>query len=227
MVLAVVPAAGAGRRFGSDIPKQYSVIAGKTVMQWTLDLLGSLPAISVIMVPVAAEDDTARRLSYRFPDKIRFTTGGRERADSVLAGLNALGAEPDDWVLVHDVARPCVPVADIQRLLAEAGQDAVGGILAQPVRDTLKRATPTGARIAETVSRHAMWQAQTPQLFRYGLLRPALQQALADGAAITDEASALERLGYEPLLVPGSARNLKITWPDDLLLADYLLSHSA
>lgn len=227
MVLAVVPAAGAGRRFGSEIPKQYSMIAGKTVMQWTLDLLGSLPAITVIMVPVAAEDDTARRLSYLYPDKIRFTTGGRERADSVLAGLNALKAEPDDWVLVHDVARPCVPAKDIQRLLAEAGQDAVGGILAQPVRDTLKRAVAGAARIAETVPREAMWQAQTPQLFRFGLLRDALAQALAAGVAVTDEASALEWRGYSPLLVPGSPCNVKITWPEDLILADYLLSQTA
>ena len=226
MVFAVVPAAGSGRRFGGDLPKQYLQIGSRTVMQWTLDLLTGFSAIREVVVAVAADDTRARSLSYRHPAKLRFVTGGAERMDSVLAGLEALPAEADDWVLVHDVARPCVPESDILRLMTEVQSETVGGILAQPVRDTLKQSAPDGRHIAVTVPREGMWQAQTPQMFRHGLLRHALQRAAAEGIAVTDEASALEYLGYCPLLVPGSPRNLKITWPEDLILASHLLSHA-
>lgn len=226
-IRAVVPAAGRGRRFGGDIPKQYLEIAGKTVMQRTLDLLGGIPAILEIMVAIHPEDTQAVNLEYRYPEKLRFTPGGSERADSVLAGLCAMSAADDDWILVHDVARPCVSVTDIQKLLLQVGNDPVGGILAQPVRDTLKQAMATDpSHIAGTVLRDGMWQAQTPQMFRYGLLKTALERAVLMEIPVTDEASAIEAMGFSPQLVSGSSHNLKITWPDDLLLAGLILSLS-
>ena len=195
-------------------------------MQWTLDLLGSIDVIDEIVVALHPDDTLASTLTYRHPDKLRFTVGGAERSDSVLCGLKAMTAETDDWVLVHDVARPCVPIEDILQLLKTAGDDPVGGLLAQPVRDTLKRSNADGLRVGETVSREGMWQAQTPQLFRYGLLKSALESAAACNTVVTDEASAIEALGFSPRLVPGSPRNLKITWPDDLWLAGQILSSS-
>ncbi|MDO8329030.1 MAG: 2-C-methyl-D-erythritol 4-phosphate cytidylyltransferase [Fluviicoccus sp.] len=225
-IRAVVPAAGTGRRFGGEVPKQYLDIHGRTVMQWTLDLLGSIAAIDEIVVALHPDDTLASTLTYLHPDKLRFTAGGAERSDSVLCGLKAMTAKSDDWVLVHDVARPCVPVEDILQLLKMAGDDPVGGLLAQPVRDTLKRSSADGLRVGETVSREGMWQAQTPQLFRYGLLKAALESAAARNTVVTDEASAIEALGFSPMLVPGSPRNLKITWPDDLWLAGQILSSS-
>ena len=195
-------------------------------MQWTLDLLGGIAAIDEIVVALHPDDTLAATLTYLYPGKLKFTSGGAERADSVLCGLKAMAAEADDWVLVHDVARPCVPVEDILQLLKTAGDDPVGGLLAQPVRDTLKRSSTDGLRVGETVSREGMWQAQTPQLFRYGLLKSALESAITRNTVVTDEASAIEALGFSPLLVPGSPRNLKITWPDDLWLAGQILSSS-
>lgn len=224
---AVVPAAGTGKRFGGETPKQYLSLHGKTIMQWTLDLLTGLDDIRTVMVAIHPEDTRAASLDYRHPARLRFTPGGQERADSVLAGLKALPAEAGDWVLVHDVARPCVPVADIRRLLDTVAADPVGGILAMPVRDTLKLSASHGRHIVRTVDRNGIWQAQTPQLFRYGVLRQALEAALSAGMPVTDEASAVEQAGLSPLLVPGSIRNLKITWPDDLDLAALLLSDSA
>lgn len=224
----VVPAAGSGRRVGSDIPKQYLTLLNATVMQHTLDRLCGLTELAQIVVAVSADDRRAETLDYRHPEKLRFVTGGAERADSVLAGLKALAgqAADSDWVLVHDVARPCVRLADIRRLMQVASGHAVGGILAHAVRDTMKRAD-AGQNIAATVPREALWHALTPQMFRYGQLRDALKQGLAAGAAITDEASALERLGLRPALVEGARDNLKITYPEDLTLAGLYLAAQA
>jgi 2-C-methyl-D-erythritol 4-phosphate cytidylyltransferase len=218
----VVPAAGKGLRVGGNQPKQYLPLRGQTVIQCTLDRLSRLPTEAII-VPVAAQDDRAASLAYREPSLIRFVAGGAERADSVLAGLEAIAtlAAEDDWVLVHDVARPCVRLADIETLLAAVADSPVGGLLGNRVRDTMKRSQ--GDQVAETVARDNLWHALTPQVFRYGLLRRALLSAQAQGIAVTDEAQAVELFGEHPLLVEGARDNLKITWPEDLQMAEAFL----
>ncbi len=223
---AVIPAAGAGRRFGADLPKQYLPLAGQAIQQHTLDRLSGMPELDHIVVAIAADDDRARALPYARPERLQFVTGGGERMDSVLAGLEALvaaGVDAADWVLVHDVARPLLRPSDVRRLLAELGDDAVGGLLANPVRDTMKRSDDDGHIIA-TVSRELLWHALTPQMFRLGTLLQALRSARADGVLVTDEAAAIERLGLQPRLVSGERDNLKITFRDDLPLAEALLA---
>jgi 2-C-methyl-D-erythritol 4-phosphate cytidylyltransferase len=218
----VVPAAGRGLRVGGDLPKQYLPLNDRTVIQCTLDRLSQLPTEAII-VPVAADDARAGVLEYRDAALIRFVTGGAERADSVLAGLEAIAhqAAEDDWVLVHDVARPCVRLDDIEQLLAAIAAHPVGGLLANRVRDTMKRGN--GDEVAETVSRDHLWHALTPQVFRFGLLREALQAARTAGIIVTDESQALELRGEKPLLVEGARDNLKITYPEDLQLAEAFL----
>lgn len=222
---AVIPAAGAGRRFGAALPKQYLSLAGKAIQQHTLDRLTGMPELSRVVVAIAADDERARTLPYARPERLQFVTGGGERMDSVMAGLEALqaaGAGPDDWVLVHDVARPLLRPEDVRRLLAELADDPVGGLLANPVRDTMKRSDSSG-RIDSTVCREQLWHALTPQMFRLGLLLRALRSARDEGVVVTDEAAAIERLGLQPRLVSGARDNLKITFPDDLPLAEALL----
>lgn len=218
----VVPAAGKGLRVGGDTPKQYLPLADKTVMQCTLDRLANLPC-QAIVVPLSADDTRAATLTWQNSALLRFITGGQERADSVRAGLEALRTEAadDDWVLVHDVARPCVRIADIQKLLVTLANTNVGGLLAMPVRDTMKR--EQAGVVQETVSREHLWHALTPQVFRFGLLYRALIDAQQAGITLTDEAQAVERMGFSPLLVEGSRDNLKITYPQDLAMADAFL----
>lgn len=218
----VVPAAGKGLRVGGDLPKQFLPLNGRTVMQCTLDRLCLLPTEAVI-VAIAPTDVLARTLAYRDASLLRFVDGGAERADSVLAGLEAIAnqAAEDDWVLVHDVARPCVRIEDIELLLGMIAQHPVGGLLANRVRDTMKRGV--GDEVAETVPRDDLWHALTPQVFRYGVLRDALQAARDAGMAVTDEAQAIERRGERPLLVEAARDNIKITWPEDLQLAEAFL----
>lgn len=219
----IVPAAGKGLRVGGTLPKQYLALKNSTVMQCTLDRLSQLP-VQAIIIPVAEDDQTAMQLTYQKPSLLRFVAGGKERADSVLAGLDAISHEAaqDDWVLVHDVARPCVRLSDIEKLIAAVADSPVGGLLANRVRDTMKRGD--NALVQETVARDNLWHALTPQLFRYGLLRDALQQAHQTNQTITDEAQAIERLGLSPLLVEAAQDNIKITWPDDLALAEVFLA---
>lgn len=222
---AVIPAAGAGRRFGAGLPKQYLALAGTAIQQHTLDRLTGMPELTRVVVAIAADDELARTLPYARPERLQFVAGGGERMDSVLAGLEALqaaGAGADDWVLVHDVARPLLRPADVRRLLAELADDPVGGLLANPVRDTMKRSDADG-RIDSTVCREQLWHALTPQMFRLGLLLRALRSARDAGVLVTDEAAAVERLGLQPRLVSGARDNLKITFPDDLPLAEALL----
>lgn len=222
----VVPAAGRGLRIGGDLPKQYLPLNDRTVMQCTLDRLSMLPTEAII-VPVAENDARAAVLDYRDAALIRFVIGGVERADSVLAGLEAIAhqAADADWVLVHDVARPCVRIEDIEHLLAAIASHPVGGLLANRVRDTMKRSV--GDEVSETVARDDLWHALTPQIFRYGLLHTALRSAKARGIMVTDEAQALELLGEKPLLVEGARDNLKITWPQDLQMAAAFLKLQA
>lgn len=220
-IWCVVPAAGTGKRFGAAIPKQYLKLNGKTVLENTLERLLNVSAIEQIVVAISAEDHQFKALAIATHPKIKTVIGGEERYHSVLNGLLYLSnrGHDQDWALVHDVARPCVRSVDIHKLVHEVTQfDAVGGLLANPVRDTMKRSDHTN-QIIETVDRDNLWHALTPQLFRLSVLRGAIEQALEHGVNVTDEASAMERLGHQPLLVEGHPDNIKITHPQDLPLA--------
>lgn len=222
-IAAVVPAAGSGRRFGAELPKQYQVLHGRTVLEHTLALLLSVERIERVVLVVAGDDRRWRQLPLCGDARITVVTGGEERCHSVLNGIASLQGDAPDWVLVHDVARPCCPRADIERLIDELTDDAVGGLLAAPVSDTLKRGG-VDRRVVETVDRSALWSALTPQLFRFELLRTALSDALAHGRLVTDEAQAVELAGLSPRLIDGSRCNIKITRREDLALAAYYLS---
>lgn len=214
----VVPAAGRGARFGGEVPKQYCEVAGRTVIAHTLERLLSHPSIAGAMVVLAADDAYWRDSAVTDLDKPVLTcVGGAERADSVLAGVDALPdtVRADAFVLVHDAARPNLAHADLDRLLDLGRADPVGAILAAPVRDTLKRAGDDGG-IDRTEPRERLWRAFTPQLFRRMQLSRALRAAAEAGVAITDEAMAMERQGLRPLLVEGREDNFKITTPADL-----------
>lgn len=219
----VVPAAGAGRRMGGAVPKQYLPLRGKTVLEQSLGRFVGHPRIAGVVVVVAA-DVRWMGIDPALRARVMTAPGGHERSASVRNGLQALAglAAPDDWVLVHDAARPCLRNADLERLLDALDGDPVGGLLAVPVGDTLKRADAQGT-VLETVDRTGVWQAQTPQMFRYRLLHDALASAAAANVSVTDEAMAVERLGQPARLVPGHADNLKITRPEDLALAAFHL----
>jgi 2-C-methyl-D-erythritol 4-phosphate cytidylyltransferase len=214
----VIPAAGIGSRMRADRPKQYLQLAGRTILEHSLNCFLDHPQLKGLVLSLAADDPFWPTLACVNDPRICRAAGGAERADSVLAGLLQLlelGAEADDWVLVHDAARPNLARSDLDALLTELADDSVGGLLAVPARDTLKRAGADG-RVAETVDRSLIWQAYTPQMFRFAALHQALADALVAGVAITDEASALEWAGQAPKLVEGRADNLKITRPEDL-----------
>ncbi len=219
----VIPAAGRGERMGPDqLPKQYQPLLGRPMLAWTLDCFMHHPQVDAITVALAPQDPHLEQLAVA--DQVQRVTGGDTRARSVLHGLAAARASGADWVLVHDAARPCLDQASLERLLAARTQSDHGAILALPVADTLKQAREARSPvIAQTRSRSGLWAAQTPQFFPAALLEMALQEALARGDAPTDEAGAMEAKGYEPLLVRGSPRNIKVTWPEDLLLAEMLL----
>lgn len=221
---AVMPAGGVGRRMGASKPKQYLELLGRPVIEHSLLPFCEHPRIQCVVVVVAADDARWPTLAGSDQPRIVTAAGGKERCHSVLNGLNRLAADAaaDDWVLVHDAARPCVTLADIDALMAGVGAHEVGGILALPLRDTVKQAGPERA-IESTLARERLWRALTPQMFRLGLLREALSAALADKLLVTDEAQALEQRGYHPLLVPGGAHNIKVSTPEDLALAEFYL----
>jgi 2-C-methyl-D-erythritol 4-phosphate cytidylyltransferase len=225
---ALIPAAGSGSRMQDQLPKQYLPLAAKPMIFHTLQTLCNSPRLSGIFVVLAAEDEEWQKHDWsEFSDKlVSLPCGGATRAQSVLNGLKAASDGSllcdDDWVLVHDAARPCLTRTQLDRLLDELCDDEVGGLLAIPVADTLKRNNGAG-RVACTESRENLWQAQTPQMFRHKLLVEAL--SMAGGATMTDDASAIEALGYQPKLVLGDARNLKITYPQDLALAELMLKN--
>jgi 2-C-methyl-D-erythritol 4-phosphate cytidylyltransferase len=223
--IALVPAAGIGSRFGGETPKQYLPVRGRPLLWHALHALAAHPAIARVLVVLHPDDRQFASLSWTdCADKLLpLYAGGATRAHSVLGGLTAPGAQlqDDDWVLVHDAARPCVDGAMLDRLIGTLRDDAVGGLLAIPVADTLKR-QDADQRIAGTEPRAGLWRAQTPQMFKAGLLRRALEGA--DLARVTDEASAVEMLGLRPKLVMGSDLNIKVTYPEDLSLADLILA---
>lgn len=225
MAWAIVPAAGRGTRFGGEVPKQYLHAAGKPLIEHALSTLLAHPGVAGAMVALAADDPRWPGWTSLHGKPVLTCIGGGERADSVLAALEALPAQVphDAVVLVHDAARPNLDAADLDRLLAAAQEHADGAILGAPLRDTLKRANHAGS-IAATEPRDGLWRAFTPQAFRREALAAALRAARADGVLVTDEAMAMERAGTHPRLVEGREDNLKVTTPADLALAEYLLS---
>jgi 2-C-methyl-D-erythritol 4-phosphate cytidylyltransferase len=239
-LFALIPCAGTGSRAGSPIPKQYRTIAGRNLLYYSLAAFDACSEFTQTLVVLAPDDgyfDPRRFGALRYAVK---RCGGESRHASVYNGLLALaefGARDDDWVLVHDAARPGITPELIRALVAAVRDDPVGGIMAMPVADTLKRVNPSQCpagsngpatpRIGATEPRDNLWQAQTPQMFRIGTLREALVQAQARGHAVTDEASALESLGYAPRVVQGSLRNFKVTYPDDFALAEAFLMQDA
>jgi 2-C-methyl-D-erythritol 4-phosphate cytidylyltransferase len=218
--IAVVPAAGVGARMGANIPKQYLQLHNKTVIEHTLMALLSHPRISQVVVALGPEDGWFAGLDIVNNPAIIRVDGGKERADSVLAGLQRCHAY--HWVLVHDAARPCLTHLDIDNLIIGALDSEHGAILGSQVRDTMKRTDAQGNIIA-TVDRELLWHALTPQMFPVKLLTDALTTGLADHANITDEASAIELLGLTPKMVVGRADNIKITRPEDMPLATLFL----
>lgn len=223
---AVVPAAGRARRMGDTaVPKQYLQLAGRTVLEWSLSQLLARPDCAGVMIALAPDDAHWSKLALSDP-RVRTTHGGAERAHSVLAGLQALALDDAAFVMVHDAARPCLGRGELAGLIEAIREDEVGGLLAAPVVDTLKRADSAG-RVAETVDRNGLWRALTPQMFRFGILRRALEAAATHGTAVTDEAQAVERLGLKPRLVAGRPDNIKITLPEDVARAERILQEMA
>ena len=220
---AILPAAGLGRRMESSVPKQYLTLAGKPVIQHSIEKLLQVDGLAGLVVALHPEDSQFSKLDIP-KEKIILATGGETRQQSVLNGLQAISeqAEANDWVLVHDAVRPCVLVNDIECLLGSVANHAVGGLLATPQDNTLKIANLAG-QVEKTVDRSQYWQALTPQVFRYAVLLEAIGDAVSGKLAITDEASALEAKGYSPLLVNGDRNNIKLTRESDLLLAEAIL----
>jgi 2-C-methyl-D-erythritol 4-phosphate cytidylyltransferase len=223
--IALIPAAGTGSRVGEDVPKQYLPLAGSLMIYHAIRTLCSVPRVGRVCVVLAPDDTEWVRHDWsEFAEKIQvFSCGGATRAESVTSGLKALRmtnqTRDQDWILVHDAARPGLSAALVERLLDTLTDDEVGGLLAIPLADTLKRAA-SDDRVARTEPREGLWQAQTPQMFRAGLLLTALEKA---PASITDDASAIEALGLSPKLVLGDSYNFKVTYPQDLALAELIL----
>lgn len=224
-IWAVVPAAGAGRRMSTNIPKQYLPLGGKTVLEHTLDTLLACRQLAGVVVVLSGGDGYWPDLQDRYSsERLETVTGGVERCHSVLNGLTCLAgkADADDWVLVHDAARPCVRLTDIDTLVNTLSATSHGGLLGVPVADTMKQVDGNN-RVTSTVAREGLWHAYTPQMFRVGMLRAALQHAIDNDLLVTDEASAMELAGYQPQMVQGQRDNIKITVASDLELAAFYL----
>ena len=221
---AVVPAAGSGRRMGVSTPKQFLELGQRTVLEHSLESLWSAMVLDGLVLVSQGHPALASLMERHYEQNLIRAEGGRERCHSVLNGLAALSesAQAHDWILVHDAARPCVRRQDLRLLIDTLADHAVGGLLGSPVHDTMKKTDAQGV-IIETVERNSLWHAYTPQMFRYGLLQAALLKALEDGYEVTDESSAMEHAGHQPLMVEGHADNIKITRPEDLPLARYFL----
>jgi 2-C-methyl-D-erythritol 4-phosphate cytidylyltransferase len=223
----VVPAAGRGVRAGGDLPKQYQLLAGRPLIEHTLERLAAHPRIGGLLVTLAATDRHWPGIAVPGGKPVITAVGGAERSDSVLAGIDALPASvaADDFVLVHDAARPCVRLADIGRLVGQVdGTD--GGLLGAPLRDTLKHADAQG-RSESTEPREQRWRAFTPQVFRRAPLAAALREAARRGLKVSDEAMAMELAGFRPLLVEGAEDNIKVTTAADFALAEFLLARTS
>ena len=228
----VIPAAGSGRRFASSIPKQYARLGSSTVIEHALAPFEADQDCASITLAIAADDEQWGALASRHP-RVATVTGGEQRAHSVRNALRSLATHvrSDDWVFVHDAARPCLDAADITALKESLRDEPAGGLIAVPLADTLKRgdsAEPASeanvARVAATVDRSGLWRAATPQVFRFAVLLPALETALEARRIPTDESQAVEWAGHKPVLVAGRADNIKVTTQDDLLLASAILA---
>ncbi|HWL29293.1 MAG TPA: 2-C-methyl-D-erythritol 4-phosphate cytidylyltransferase [Burkholderiaceae bacterium] len=230
-LIAIVPAGGIGTRAAgqtaagsaSALPKQYRLLKGEPMLRWAVKALLAEPRIGEVRVAVAPGDAWVAQALAGLPRTVWRPCGGATRADTVRNALEDAVLDADDWVLVHDAARPGLPADALARLVDTCLHRGAGGLLALPVADTVKRALAPGAdvpRVAGSTSRDDLWLAQTPQMFRAGLLLAALRGACCDQAALTDESSAMERAGHAPCLVTGSARNFKVTWPEDMELME-------
>jgi 2-C-methyl-D-erythritol 4-phosphate cytidylyltransferase len=221
---AVLPAAGAGRRVGGTIPKQYLDLGGRPLIEYALELFLEHPRIEGVVVALDPEDPHWRRTAFAGHGRVTRVRGGRERCHSVLNALEALAgaADESDWVLVHDAARPCLRREDLDRLLSVLAEHPVGGLLGVSVRDTMKQVVGA-SEVTRTVPREDLWHAFTPQMFRLGLLRRALRQAVAADQLVTDDASVMELMGLAPLMVEGHSDNIKVTRQDDFALARFYL----
>lgn len=227
-LFALIPCAGSGSRAGSQRPKQYQLLTGKSMVWHTLTAFRALPALAGLWVVLSPEDDGFAQACPDFgrAHEVLTATGGTTRAASVCNGLKALlkqSAKPDDWVLVHDAARCLITPAQITTLIDACQNDAVGGLMALPLPDTLK--SSAAGRVAATVGRQDKYLAQTPQMFRIGALIAALEAAEIMGVAVTDESSAMEAQGLKPLLVHGSAQNFKVTYPEDIAMAEAIIKN--
>ncbi|WP_284443088.1 2-C-methyl-D-erythritol 4-phosphate cytidylyltransferase [Buchnera aphidicola] len=223
-IIAIVPAAGIGSRMKIDLPKQYIKIRNRTILEHTLRTLLLHPNIVRIIVSLNKKDHYFNKLSISSNLRIISVIGGKKRMNSVLSGL--IAAEKNvDWVIVHDAVRPCLSYKDLEKLISIIKKNPAGALLARPVSDTIKYSNLTQEKVLYTVHRKHLWHALTPQLFQINLLKDCLKKIAKDKISITDEASALEYCGYNPLLVMGSCRNIKITWPEDLILANFYLKN--
>lgn len=220
----IVPAAGIGTRMQVDRPKQYLKIRDHTILEHVVNCFSAIARIEKVVVVLHAKDHWWSTLPLLHSEKIFTVIGGQERVHSVLLGLKFLSdfADDNDFVLVHDAARPCIQASDVLRLVDELKDHDVGGLLGLPVVDTLKKIDNNNC-VEKTISREHLWHAQTPQCFRYGILKRAIETALAENKIVTDESSAIEYLGLKPKMVLGDARNIKITFAEDVALAEKLL----
>ena len=220
----IFPAAGIGKRFGSSQPKQYADIAGKTVMEWTLDVFSNGDAFNSRVLALQEHDAIGHRIAERYAN-LNVCRGGEERADSVLNALQFLGLreDPEDWVLVHDIARPCIRMSDVDKLIEFCRQQNSGAVLARPITDTVKQVTDDHGG-CKTIDRSLLWTVQTPQCFKLGELKDALLFCRQENRVVTDEASAIEAVNGRVHLVEGSADNIKLTHADDVFLVDHYLA---
>ena len=231
-IWAVLPAAGIGRRMGSNIPKQYLSIDGAPLLLHSLRRLSAVKKIEKIVVVIHAEDsrwaELEESIKDEFGNRIITVMGGDERYQSVLNGLTALTefAGKDDWVLVHDAVRPCVRTSDIENLIQKVSLHSIGGLLGSPVDNTLKRVDKK-LTVIETVDRESYWNALTPQMFRFALLKESIQTVVVSGEQVTDEAAAMEVAGFKPIMIAGHKDNIKITVEADLVLASQILKNQA
>lgn len=225
-IAAVVPAAGVGKRMLSDCPKQYMNINGATIIEHTVNRLLSCRYISQVVIALGTEDEYFPELPIAQHPKVLTVDGGKERVDSVLAGLNYLSkcGEIPEWVLVHDAARPCITVEDIEQLLNCCVAQNQGGLLGTPVRDTMKRTNAKG-NVLETVEREHLWHALTPQMYKLAELKSAIESGLKLNLPLTDESSAIEAAGLYSIMIEGKSDNIKITRPDDLTFAQFILNN--
>ncbi|AFP85663.1 2-C-methyl-D-erythritol 4-phosphate cytidylyltransferase [secondary endosymbiont of Heteropsylla cubana] len=223
-VIGILPAAGIGRRMQTALPKQYFIIDNKTLVEHAIDSLLYHPSIREVVVVISVSDRWFHKLPVACNSRVSIVTGGSIRAESVMAALNYVKNSSVSWVLIHDAVRPCLHQDDLCRLLSITAYTEIGGLLAIPVRDTMKRSHPGSKIISNTVKREDLWHALTPQIFMRDLLINCLKRGLLERAYLTDEASALEYCGYSPLLIPGRSDNIKVTYPEDLALARFFFN---